>query len=64
MLYVGTQAVLSGCLLFILSCAMSFIWLLTVEQIPVKLAEAIVSNIQSKWLFLLAINGVLSSSVA
>lgn len=53
------SAILSGCLLFILSCAMSFIWLLTVEQIPVKLAEAIVSNIQSKWLFLLAINGVL-----
>jgi len=53
------SAILSGCLLFILSCAMSFIWLLTVEQIPVKLAEAIISNIQSKWLFLLAINGVL-----
>jgi C4-dicarboxylate transporter DctM subunit len=53
------SAILSGCLLFILSCAMSFIWLLTVEQIPVKLAEVIVSNIQSKWLFLLAINGTL-----
>jgi C4-dicarboxylate transporter, DctM subunit len=53
------SAILSGCLLFILSCAMSFIWLLTVEQIPVKLAEAIIANIQSKWLFLLAINGVL-----
>ena len=53
------SAVLSGCLLFILSCAMSFIWVLTVEQIPVKLAEAIVANIESKWLFLLAINGVL-----
>ncbi|HNS79466.1 MAG TPA: TRAP transporter large permease subunit [Syntrophorhabdus sp.] len=53
------SAILSGCLLFILSCAMSFIWLLTVEQIPIKLAEAIVSNIQNKWLFLLAINGVL-----
>jgi len=53
------SAILSGCLLFILSCAMSFIWLLTVEQIPVKLAEVIVANIQSKWLFLLAINGVL-----
>jgi C4-dicarboxylate transporter DctM subunit len=53
------SAILSGCLLFILSCAMSFIWLLTVEQIPVRLAEAIISNIQSKWLFLLAINGVL-----
>jgi len=53
------SAILSGCLLFILSCAMSFIWLLTVEQIPVKLAEIIVANIQNKWLFLLAINGVL-----
>ncbi len=53
------SAVLSGCLLFILSCAMTFIWLLTVEQIPVKLAEIIVANIESKWLFLLAINGAL-----
>lgn len=52
-------AVLSGCLLFIMSCAMTFIWFLTVEQIPVKLADAIISNIHSKWLFLLAINGVL-----
>jgi len=52
-------AVLSGCLLFILSCAMSFIWLLTLEQIPVKLADVIVSSIDSKWLFLLAINGAL-----
>jgi C4-dicarboxylate transporter DctM subunit len=53
------SAILSGCLLFILSCAMSFIWLLTVEQIPIKLAETIIANIHSKWLFLLAINGVL-----
>jgi len=52
-------AVLSGCLLFIMSCAMTFIWFLTVEQIPVKLADAIIANIHSKWLFLLAINGVL-----
>jgi len=53
------SAVLSGCLLFILSCAMTFVWLLTVEQIPVKLADLIVSNIDSRWLFLLAINGAL-----
>jgi C4-dicarboxylate transporter, DctM subunit len=53
------SAILSGCLLFILSCAMSFIWLLTVEQIPVKLANLIISNVQSKWVFLLAINAVL-----
>ena len=53
------SAILSGCLLFILSCAMTFIWFLTVEQIPVKLAELIVANIESKWLFLLAVNGAL-----
>jgi len=38
---------------------MSFIWLLTVEQIPAKLADVIVSNVNNKWVFLLAINGVL-----
>jgi C4-dicarboxylate transporter DctM subunit len=53
------SAILSGCLLFILSCAMTFIWLLTVEQIPLKLADLIINNVKSKWLFLLAINGVL-----
>lgn len=53
------SAVLSGCLLFILSCAMIFIWLLTLEQIPVKLADVIVSGIDNKWVFLLAINGAL-----
>lgn len=53
------SAVLSGSLLFILSCAMTFIWFLTVEQIPAKLAELIITNIESKWLFLLAINGAL-----
>lgn len=53
------SAILSGCLLFILSCAMTFIWLLTVEQIPIRVAEMIVNNIDSRWLFLLAINGVL-----
>jgi C4-dicarboxylate transporter DctM subunit len=53
------SAVLAGSLLFILSCAMSFIWMLTVEQIPVKLAEIIITHIESTWLFLLAINGVL-----
>lgn len=53
------SAILSGSLLFILSCAMTFIWLLTVEQIPVKLAELIIDNVKERWLFLLAINGVL-----
>jgi C4-dicarboxylate transporter DctM subunit len=53
------SAILSGCLLFILSCATTFIWLLTVEQIPIKLADVIIANVQNKYLFLLAINGVL-----
>jgi len=53
------SAILSGCLLFVLSCAMTFIWLLTVEQVPLKLADIIIKNIDNKWLFLLAINGVL-----
>jgi len=50
------SAILSGCLLFILSCAMTFIWLLTVEQLPQKLAEIIISHVESKWVFLLGIN--------
>jgi len=38
---------------------MTFIWLLTVEQLPQKLAEIIINHVESKWLFLLAINIVL-----
>ncbi|MCX8111512.1 MAG: TRAP transporter large permease subunit [Syntrophorhabdaceae bacterium] len=53
------SAILSGCLLFILSCAMTFIWLLTVEQLPQKLAEIIMNHVDSRWVFLLAINFVL-----
>jgi len=53
------SAILSASLLFILSCAMTFIWLLTVEQIPVRLAELIIDNVKERWLFLLAINGIL-----
>ncbi|RJR23813.1 MAG: TRAP transporter large permease subunit [Desulfobacteraceae bacterium] len=49
-------AILSACLLFILSCAMTFVWLLTAEQIPVQLADFIMKHIQSPWMFLLAIN--------
>ncbi len=50
------SAVLSGCLLFILSCAMTFVWLLTIEQIPQKLATFIISHVRERWLFLLAVN--------
>jgi C4-dicarboxylate transporter DctM subunit len=49
-------AVLSACLLFILSCAMTFIWLLTAEQIPHKLADIIIHYIDSPWMFLLTVN--------
>lgn len=50
------SAILSACLLFILSCAMTFIWLLTSEQIPLKLADIIITNIHSPWMFLLTVN--------
>lgn len=49
-------AILSACLLFILSCAMTFLWLLTAEQIPQQLADIIISHIQSPWMFLLCVN--------
>ncbi|MDT8378122.1 MAG: TRAP transporter large permease subunit [Desulfotignum sp.] len=49
-------AILSACLLFILSCAMTFIWLLTAEQIPHHLADIIVEHIDSPWMFLLTVN--------
>lgn len=52
-------AVLSGCLLFILAAAMTFMWLLTIEQIPVKIADAITAMVQDKWVFLLVINALL-----
>ncbi|MCP4020429.1 MAG: TRAP transporter large permease subunit [Desulfobacteraceae bacterium] len=49
-------AILSACLLFILSCAMTFIWLLTAEQIPQQLADIIIRHINSPWMFLLTVN--------
>jgi C4-dicarboxylate transporter DctM subunit len=49
-------AVLSACLLFILSCAMTFLWLLTAEQIPQQLADIIIQHIHSPWMFLLCVN--------
>lgn len=51
-----SSAILSACLLFILSCAMTFVWLLTIEQIPQKLANLIITSVKERWLFLLAIN--------
>ncbi len=53
---VREATVLSASLLFIIACAMTFIWLLTREQLPVKAAEFIVAHIGNKYLFLFAIN--------
>ena len=50
------SAVLSASLLFILSCAMTFIWLLTSEQIPLRVAEFTVNFAKTWWIFLLMIN--------
>jgi C4-dicarboxylate transporter, DctM subunit len=50
------SVVLSSALLFIMACAMTFIWLLTREQLPAAAAEFIVRHIQNKYVFLLAIN--------
>lgn len=50
------SAVLSASLLFILSCAMTFIWLLTSEQIPIKVAEFTVGFSKTWWLFLIMVN--------
>ena len=50
------SAVLSACLLFILSTAMTFIWLLTAEQLPNQLADIIIEHINSPWMFLLTVN--------
>lgn len=49
-------ALLSSCLLFILACAMTFVWLLTSEQLPNQLADVIISHVDSWWLFLLLIS--------
>jgi C4-dicarboxylate transporter DctM subunit len=51
-----SSAVLSASLLFILSCAMTFIWLLTTEQIPLRVAEFTVGFAKSWWVFLLLVN--------
>jgi C4-dicarboxylate transporter, DctM subunit len=50
------SVVLSSSLLFIIASAMTFIWLLTREKLPVLLAEFILTHIQNKYLFLLVIN--------
>jgi C4-dicarboxylate transporter DctM subunit len=50
------SVILSSTLLFIIACAMTFIWLLTREQLPVMAADFITTHIQNKYVFLLVIN--------
>ena len=49
-------AILSTAILFIIACAMTFIWLLTSHQIPVKIADLIVAHVHTWWVFLILIN--------
>lgn len=50
------SVILSSTLLFIIACAMTFIWLLTREQLPVIAADFLTTHIQNKYVFLLVIN--------
>ena len=47
---------LSSALLFIIACAMTFIWLLTRERLPVIAADFIIAHIDNKYVFLLVVN--------
>ena len=49
-------AILSSCLLFILACAMTLIWLLTAERLPHILADFITTHVHSGWVFLILVN--------
>jgi C4-dicarboxylate transporter DctM subunit len=51
-----SSAVTSATLLVIVAGASVFGEYLTFEQIPKKIAEVVISNIQSPWVFLLAVN--------
>lgn len=48
--------ILSSALLFIIACAMTFIWLLTREMIPQIAADFLTTHIHNKYVFLLLIN--------
>ena len=50
------STVLSASLLLILSCAMTFIWLLTSEQIPMRVAEFTVGFAKTWWMFLIMVS--------
>jgi tripartite ATP-independent transporter DctM subunit len=54
-----SSAVTSATLLIIVAGASCFGRLLTLENIPQKITETVLSTIQSPWVFLLAMNGLL-----
>ena len=49
------SAMLSACLLFILACAMTFVWLLTAEQLPGLVADHIMQVVDSWWMFMILV---------
>ena len=49
-------AILSSCLLFIVACAMTLIWLLTANRLPHEVADFITAHVRSGWVFLLLVN--------
>ena len=49
-------SILSACLLFILAGAMTLIWLLTAERLPQQVADLIMANVHSGWMFLIMAN--------
>ena len=51
-------AILSSSLMFILACAMTFVWLLTAEQIPVKVADSLIGMVDHWWTFLLLVSAL------
>ena len=50
------SVILSSALLFIIACAMTFIWLLTRERLPVMAADFMIAHIDNKYVFLLVVN--------
>jgi C4-dicarboxylate transporter DctM subunit len=53
---IRNTAVLSSALLFIIACAMPFVWLLTREQLPGQAAAYIGSVVTNKYMFLFLVN--------
>ncbi len=51
-----SASVLSAAMLLLLASALTFNWLLTSQQIPLKIAEFTLAHIHSPWMFLLVVN--------